>query len=227
MAFYLVPNWFFGFSLIFEIIFGVITLAVALYSFKVYNYCMDGHCKLYGLGFLSLAFSYFSWALVSWYVPFKFNVSEEVISLENFAEIVNFGVYSHVFFFLAGLVTLTYVTFDVNGKRIYSLLLSLVLVALIFAENKIVAFYFISALLLLYIVFYYGRGYIDGQGPRNKWILTSFIFLFIGSVDFTLSAVNGIHYIVGHVLFLIGYLFILVNFVLMLKPLLRKGKKKK
>ncbi|NCO11816.1 hypothetical protein CO038_02470 [Candidatus Pacearchaeota archaeon CG_4_9_14_0_2_um_filter_39_13] len=219
--FYLIPSWFFGFGLILEVLFGIITLAVAAYSFLVYKYCLEREFKLFGFGFLALAFSYFSWAFVSWYIPFKIGDVQEIVSLDGFSGLIGIGVYAHAFLFLIGLTTLTYLTFDIKGKRNYGLLLSLVLILLVFAEQKIVAFYFTSALLMLYVLFYYGRGYVDGEGPKNPFLLLAFFFLFLGSVDFTLSAVNHVHYVVGHVFYLIGYGFILVNFVVMLKPIRR------
>jgi len=226
VEFYLIPNWFFGFGLALELIFGLVTLAVALYSFKVYKYCLEKQCKLFGFGFLALAFSYFSWAGVSWYVQSKLNVVNEIISLGDFAGIVAFGVYTHVFFFLIGLVTLTYFTLNVKSQKIYTLLVSVVLVSIIFSAQKIVAFYFISALLLLYILVHYMKEY--KKGSRNQLMLFAFLFLFLGTIDFAFSAVNHIHYVGGHILYLIGYLFILINFILMLRPLQRvKNRKKK
>lgn len=222
--FYLIPSWFFGFGLALELLFGIITLAVAIYSFIVYKYCLERECRLFGLGFLSLALSYFSWAFVSWYVPFRLKAQGGVISLDEFSGLTGVGVYLHVFLFLVGLTTLTYLTFDIRGKRNYSLILSLVLILLIFAQQKIVAFYFTSALLLLYVLFYYGRGYIDNEGPRNPYLLLAFVFLFLGSVDFTLSAVNQVHYVAGHILYLIGYLFILINFIIMFRPLRERAR---
>lgn len=225
---YLIPSWFFEFGIILELLFALITLAVAIYSFFVYKYCLERECKLFGLGFLAIAFSYFSWAFVSWYVPFRLKAQGGVVSLDGLSELVTIGVYLHAFFFLVGLTTLTYLTFDIKGKRNYSLILSLVLVLLIFASQKIIAFYFTCALLLLYVLFYYGRGYIDGEGPRNPFLFLAFLFLFLGSVDFTLSAVNHVHYVVGHIFYLVGYGFILINFIMMLRPLRklrRKGDK--
>jgi len=213
---YLIPSWFFGFSLALEILFGIVTLAVATYSFLIYRYCPERKFKLFGLGFFSIALSYFFWAFVSWYVPFNLGTTEEIVSLIDYTGLVIFGVYAHAFLFLTGLTTLTFLTFDIKGRRIYSLFLSLVLILFVFAEHKIIAFYFTSALLILYMMFYYGRGYF-GEGHKNPYLLTAFFFLFLGSVDFTLSAINHVHYVVGHIFYLIGYAFIIINFLIVLR----------
>ena len=223
--FYLIPSWFFGFGFALEVLFGIITLSVALYSFKVYRLCMQRECKLFGWSFLALAFSYFSWAFVSWYVPARLSAREGVISLTGFTTLVTLGVYAHVLLFLLGLVTLTYLTLGIKSQRTYTLLVSVVLIVLIFSSHKIIAFYFVSSLLLFYILIYYGLQYWHGR--HNFLVVIAFVFLFFGTLDFTLSAINDIHYVVGHMLYLVGYLFILANFILMARPLRKRKRWKK
>lgn len=186
---------------------------------------MQRECKLFGWSFLALAFSYFSWAFVSWYVPARLSAREGVISLTGFTTLVTLGVYAHVLLFLLGLVTLTYLTLGIKSQRTYTLLVSVVLIVLIFSSHKIIAFYFVSSLLLFYILIYYGSQYWHGR--HNFLVVIAFVFLFFGTLDFTLSAINDIHYVVGHMLYLVGYLFILANFILMARPLRKRKRWKK
>src|SRR3989344_6298030 len=220
---YLIPSWFFGLGLVLELIFGAIVLAVALYSFRVYSYSFQRNIKLFAWGFLALAISYFSWAFVSWYVSSKISIGEGIVSLGDFNGLVLFGLYGHIFFFLLGIATLTYVTLGIKSQRTYTLLISLLFITIIFSTQKIIAFYFVASLLLFYIIIYYFLEYWY-YGRRNQLAMLSFIFLFVGSVDFTFSAVHHIPYVLGHILYLIGYLFILINFIMMLRPLSRKEK---
>jgi len=224
--FYLIPTWFFGFSSLLELFFGLITLGVALYAFYVNRFCDEREIKLFGYGFLAIALSYFSWAFVNWYVPFKASIQEEIFRFNNYEMLVSLGVYAHVFLFLIGLVTLVFLTMRREGNRLYSLLVILSFLIIVFSEQKIISFYFVSSLLLFYMIYHYGREFYEEGGKHNALMLLAFIFLFIASVDFTFSAINHIHFVAGHILFLIGYLFILFNLVLMVKPFLRKQKQK-
>jgi len=229
--FYLIPTWFFGFGLILQLLFAFVTLAIALYSFKIYKLCMERKCNLFGWAFLSLAFSYFAWAFVSWYVPNQLSSQDGVFSLTDFTGLIAAGVYTQVLFFILGLVTLTYITLGIRSQRTFTLLASLSFIVLIFSAQKIIAFYFVASLLLFFVVIHYVLEHL--RGKRSTLILLAFIFLFLGSIDFTFSAVNQIHYVGGHLLFFIGYAFMLINFVLMLKSTYserrrsKHGKKKK
>lgn len=215
--FYLIPSWFFGLGIVLELLFGLITLAVAFYSFKVYRYCLQRNCKLFGWSFLALALSYFLWAAMTAYAFFKLKTAESVVPLADFSSIISLGVYSHAFFFIIGLATMTYMTFNIKSQRVYTLFISILLISLIFSAQKIIAFYFLSSLLLFYIVLFYFLEY--EKGKKNQLMTIAFLFLLIGSIDFTFSAVHHVPYVVGHILFFVGYLFILINFILMLKPL--------
>lgn len=226
VEFYLVPSWFFELGFLLELLFGIITLAVAFYSYKVYRYCEIRECKLFGWGFLSLALSYLAWAFVSGYISLRFSEIDDIVSLGSFGGLVTFGVLVHAFLFIIGWATLVYITLGVKNQRVYTIIVSLALITLIFSTQKIVAFYFVASLFLFYLVIYYTSEHIRENRRRSPLILIAFIFLFLGSVDFTFSAVNHINYVVGHVFYLIGYLFILANFILMLVPFKKNDKEK-
>lgn len=218
VQFYLVPSWFFGFGVALEFLFGLVTLAVALYSFKIYKYSQQRELKIFGLGFLLMSLAYFMWAAISWYVPNRLQTSTQVVELADLNSLVAFGVYVHVFFFILGLVTLAYVTLNAKSQRVYTLIAGLCFATILFSSQKIVSFYFVSSLLFFYILVYYGLGYMQGRKLRSGLTLLAFAFLFLGTVDFTFSAVNHVHYIVGHVLYFVGYLLILVSLVSALRP---------
>ena len=64
---FLIPKWFFGYGVAFELIFAIITLAVALYSFKVYKLSNQNQPKLFGIAFLFFSISYFIQSILLFY----------------------------------------------------------------------------------------------------------------------------------------------------------------
>ncbi len=221
--FYLVPSWFFGFGTILELIFGIITLAVSLYSFKVYKYSQLREPKIFGWSFLALSLSYFIWAAVSGYAGFLAQKSvDNVFNIAGFTPIIVLGIYAHIIFFVLGLVTLAYLTFGIRSQRVYTLLASLSLISVLFSQTKSISFYFVSSLLLLYVLSFYAINKWKNKSFSNYFVLLSFVFLFAGTVDFTFSAVRHITYVVGHIFYLIGYAFILANFILLFMKLRKR-----
>src|SRR3989344_7613445 len=62
---YLVPRWFQGYDVTFEIVFALITLAVSLFSFKIYKLSQQKESKYFGISFLLISLSYFVWAFLN------------------------------------------------------------------------------------------------------------------------------------------------------------------
>ncbi len=214
---YLVPQWFFGYGIFLELFFALITLSVAAYSWYIYRLCAQKECRLFAVGFGFISMAYFFWAGINFYVTSTFDPSTLVLSLSNLNALGSLGVYAHVFLFILGLVTLAYMTFDGSSLRNYTLLATLSLVAIIFSEQKAIAFYFVSSLLLSFVVFYYGAKYYHSRRGTNLLVFLAFFFLFLGNVDFIFAAIDHVHYVVGHILQLLGYAFILLNFLLTLR----------
>ncbi len=214
---YLIPRWFFGYDIALELLFGIITLMVALYALKMYRLCSLKSCKLFGISFLSISIAYFLWAFVNIYASSFFDDTTQVLSLKGLTILGLVGVYGHVLFMILGLVTLAYVTLKNASYRNYTIIATLSLVSLVFAANKALAFYFVSSFLLFFVLIFYVREYLRVRSLNSFLVVLSFVFLFLGSADFTFASAYKVHYVAGHLLQLIGYLFMLISFVLMLK----------
>lgn len=214
---YLIPHWFFGYDIVLELLFGLITLSVALYALKVYKLCSLKSCKLFGISFLLISAAYFLWAFVNIYASSLFDANTSALSLKNLSIIGTIGVYGHVLFMILGLATLAYVTLKNASYRTYTIISTLSLVCLVFSANKPVAFYFVSSFLLFFVLVFYIREYIR-VGTFNSFLVAlSFVFLFFGSADFTLASVYRVHYVVGHLFHFAGYALMLTSFILTLR----------
>lgn len=211
---YIVPSWFFGYGISLELIFAVITLVLGIYSFRIYRLSGQRQIKYFGLSFALISVSYFLQSF------FKFRtileINENITHVLPFIELEilnNIGLKLHMMFFLAGLVTLTYMTFKVRDAKIYSIMLILSTLAVFFSTKVLYLFHLTSTILLAYILSHYILNYIKKRKKSRPLILLAFIFLLLGSMDFFFSTAHGTYYVMGHILELIAYLLILANLI--------------
>ncbi|HLC54244.1 MAG TPA: hypothetical protein VJK07_01305 [Candidatus Nanoarchaeia archaeon] len=216
---YIIPRWFFGFDVVLELLFGVATLAVALYAFRIYSISRERQCQTMGIGFLSTSLAYFVWAGVSLLLIIENSTGR--VSLEQLTRTGLIGVFSYVFFSLIGLSVLVYMTFPSRPKRLFSLIGTLVLLVLIFSQQKSLAFYFVSAFLTFFVLSHYVQKYARSRRTTTLLVMLGFAFIFLGMLDFTLASVREVHYVIGHVLLLIGYMLVMASLLVVLAPLRR------
>lgn len=213
MALYLIPKWFFGYDIALEFVFGIVSLLIALYSIHIYRLSGQRECKVFGMGFLSLALGYFSWAFINLYVVSHLVGETFELSIDNLGFIGAIGVYSYVLFSLLGLATLAYMTVGSRKQRAYILIVTLSILSIIFASSKPLAFYFVSSFLLLFVVSHYFYAFSRARTHGTFLSLVAFVFIFLGNIDFIFATLHDVHYVFGHVLQLIGYLLAFVGLV--------------
>lgn len=204
----LVPKWFFGYDIALELALAVITLIVSLYAFKIYKLSEQRQSKLFGIAFLFFSISYFIQSFL--------NICR-IIKINNINIVNSIGVYTHINFFIIGLVTLTYMTLKIKSMKTYSLLLITMLLSLLFSANKIYLFYLLSSILLIYIIIHYFINYLKNKKPKALLVLIAFAFLLFGNIHFIFSINYGLYYVIGHFLELIAYLLILIDLILVVR----------
>lgn len=221
---YLVPPWFFAISIVLEIIFAAITLAVAYYSFKVYSLSGQRESKLFGFSFLIIAISFIIRSALNLFVTTSVNGDDiRTLTIGGIMAINNFSVYMYIFLMTISLMTLAYTTFKVNSSRIYSLLAITSVLILVFAEIKSIAFYVMSILFLAYVVIHYYREYMDNRTTKKLQVLSAFVLLLISNVVFMKAGQKYLYFVTGHILELIAGLLVLFS----LASVIKYGQKKK
>ena len=214
----LVPSWFFGYDIVLELAFAIITLIVSIFSFKIFKLTKQRQLKLFGISFLFISLSYFVQSFVNFAIVIKLN--EEICRIIKVITVNTwntFGIYAYVILFVAGLITLAYMTFKVNNNKIYLLLLMVSVFALLISPNTLYLYHIISSILLTFIVLHYFKNYIKRKQLKTLLVLSAFIFLLFGRVHFILSVNHGLYYILGHFLELFAYLLILTNLLLVIR----------
>jgi len=213
-----IPDWFFPYGLFFGLAFAIITLAVSLYSFKVYRLSGQRQSKLFGAAFLFFSASYFIEFFLNLSIVSELN--EKIISLIDFQDIItltNLSMVVHMTLFTLGLITLFYMILGVKNKWIYSGLMLVSVLFLLLSANKIIFFFILSSILLIIISIYYLRHAIKHKNSKSVLMVIAFFLLLFGHIHFIFSINYEIEYALGSFLELASYILILVNLLRVLK----------
>ncbi len=209
--FYVLPHWFIGYGLAFELLFGIVTGLLAYYSFKVYNLCDQKECKNLGWAFASISASYVSLLIIQMAMWAKINTSSYIRAIETYSLYTMIGLYLHVIFLLIGFATYAYVTLNLKNQRAYSLLISLSILSVIFSANVGLALNFISAVLLLYVTLHYANQYKKKHNHKVLLTLIGVSALLLARLIFAFTSFNPVLYALSHFIEFIGYTVMTVS----------------
>ena len=214
---YQVPLWFLKLDIAMELIFAVITLLVCLYSFKIYKLAEQRQSNIFGISFFLISLSYFVRFIISTIMAFKLNTSFlNPNVLYNLNYLSNTAIYVYLVLFIAGLLTLTYMTFKTKNIEVYILLLITIILAIVFSFNAFYVFYILFYILLAFILVYYLQNYIKSKNKKTFMVLAAFGLLFLSSIYFMLP--NDIfYYMLSHFFELMAYLLILIDLIIIIK----------
>ena len=211
---FLVPSWFLGYDIIFEILFVMVTFMVAYLSFKVYNLSRQPKPKIFGIGFLLMSSGYLIQAILN--SIFFFYIRHMAFSPRqaNFVIVLYMiAVYAYTYLMLLGLITLVYMTFNVKRPKIHLLISLLVLMVLVSSVDKLMMFYIMSATISLFIFHHYIINYLKNKRTTSFLVLSGIGGMFLAYVIFIFSLDADIFYFIGHGVKLIAYIMILANLI--------------
>ncbi|MFA6269516.1 MAG: hypothetical protein WCW13_01780 [archaeon] len=212
------PPWFFGYDIVFELIFAVVALALALFALRVSHLTSQRSAGLFGKGFLLISISYFFQSIFNFFMLAQ--IGDHLYTPFDAAMlpiIQQIGAYGHVLFMLTGLVVLLYTSFEIKNKRLFLAFLALAIVPLFIIDDLFGLFYVVSTVCLLFVAWYYVANYLKKKQSLNLVTALAFLLLLIGHAQYFLSINNPPLYVIGHAIELFGYLLILVNFYLVLR----------
>ena len=220
---YVIPNWFFGYSIFLEVIFGIITLLVAFTAFKIYRISKERELGLLSAGFVLISASYFAWSLINIFLVEELNETTRLLILKNISVLSVIGIYSHILLFMCGLITLFYMTCKVETDRMYSLVIILAVLGVLFAYDKTLAIYSFSSIILAYIAGYYALTYKKKKNRFTRDVFISFSMLFIANIVMLFPSTTYSIYVIAHFFHLIAFSILLYTLI----SILKNGQKKK
>jgi len=119
--------------------------------------------------------------------------------------------------FIAGLITLTYMTFKTKNFEMYVLLLITTAISIIFSFNALSVFYILFYIFLAFILVYYLENYLKNKNKKTFFVLLAFGLLFLSSIHFMLPGDNVFYYMLSHFFELMAYLLILIDLIIIVR----------
>ncbi|MFA5992711.1 MAG: hypothetical protein WC796_03325 [Candidatus Pacearchaeota archaeon] len=214
---YLIPHWFFIYSIVFEAIFAIAAGLVAYFSFKVYSLCKQKESKWFGLGFMLISISYIVWLIINLFLIDNISDAVQAVNIEQIAFMYSAAIYSHMVLFILGIIFITCTTLKSGNIKMCSLLSIVSLFAVALSCNKGLVFYILASVFLAYLAIYYAYHYFKKRKTRNLISLIAFVLLFISHIHFIFATTNYLYYVLGHIFELVGYILILVQLLIIVK----------
>ncbi len=211
-----VPEWFAGLDGFLQLTFALVTFLIFFYSFGVYRKTQNESSYLFSIGFFLISLSYLIWAVLN----FSLVADVEQILCQNACSagsMVDVVVYAVMILYMFGLLTLTYMTLNINSRATYSLLALLTMTVIAFSIREVFFFFVLTTVFLLFIVAYYARLYVARRNTKVTLTLIVFSLLLLGNFAFVLGVSNGLYYAVGSFLVFVAYIIMLGNLILIVR----------
>lgn len=215
---YFSPSWFFGYDILFEGIFALITLAVSFLAYKIYKKTSEKQVRLVSFGFLAIAISYVFQSIFNALMIGEMRESvNPLIKMKNMLFFQTAGIYLQMFFMMLGLAILLYMSFRTPKQRVFWFILTVMLFPLLIIGNALQVFFLFSTIALGFILWYFIDNYREHRQGKTLLVTLAFLFLFIGKAHYLIGVDHHLFYVLGHILEMIAYLLILTNLLLVLK----------
>jgi len=196
------PMWFRGIDTIFFFVSGLITLLIAMLSYKAYKLSGDPKYK-----FFTLAFGLISAAFVYYALFITLLLTHVSRTLTNLVGQFDFVFLGQIFLTILALMILTIVTLKVTQQKVQMLLLALALLFALFSYQHFLKFHLISFLLLFILSHQFYTNYLEKKSTNAKLVSVAFYILAVAEalyIAFVYS--NEFFYVAATVVQLIGYL---------------------
>jgi hypothetical protein len=221
---YVMPNWFFGVDIALELLFAILTLAIALYSFKIYKLSEQRELKFLGISFSFFSLSYLFWALNNLFLLSVLGDESRELSLKDIGFYNHIGIYLYLSALILGVVTLFYTTLKTESKRTYLMLVILTSTTFIFSLNRATSLYTVLAIFFLFIFAHYFRECRKTKNKLTKRNTLAMGLLFLGSIAFIYAPSYYSNYVIVHLLHGIAYSLLISSLVSVIN---KHGQKKK
>ncbi len=208
------PQWFQGYDILFNIVFAVVTLFIAILSYKAKMVTKEKKYSFFGSAFLLIAIAHLIFvvfALLRDYVGFLIEPFDFIFLI-------------HILLMLLAYTILLIVILKIENKKITSLIFALILLMVLFSYQYFIKFHIISFVLLVFLTWQFFRNYQNKRNINTKFVYVSFFLLACSHIFFAAIQTSVALYVAGEVLQLIG--FILLFFMLM-RLVLYNGRKKR
>jgi hypothetical protein len=205
------PHWFSTPEIVIHVVFALVTFFIAYRAYKIYRMCEHKPTGIFSLAFLGLSASYMLQALLGFLILNNVH-SQDILGLISTVSTIPLSMIAtvlHVSALTTALVLLAYVTLKERGVKIFLLLFSITTVALLLAQEKGMAFFLITGILLLFITAQHVQRFIRKPNRAKLFVSAGFGLLFLGQLLLAIAYKLCGVYVAGLLIILLGYIFLL------------------
>jgi hypothetical protein len=206
-----IPDWFVTYELAMDATSVFVSFAVAIVAFQIHSLTEKRQPKIFGYAFLFIGSSYLMEFFINIILYLQLKIPYIDLQDLNRNAIHFYGVQIHVLLFIAGLITLLYMTFKFRKPAVYGAMLLLAGIAVFLGSDNLDMLYIIPAILLAYIFIYYFHNFKKNNHGTNLIVFVAFFLFFAGSVCYLFNTADIAFFIAGNTLELFAMLLILVN----------------
>ncbi len=203
------PEWFYGIDALADTIFFVVTLLVAVSSYKAYKFFGKREYRLLSIGFVILSASYLALAFGNFFrymleTNLAWNLREVIIG-------TNLGWFTHSLLFLTGLLILIALYHKIINSSVQILIFLLTIFGFLLSGHLTSGFYILTAILLLFIIVKQWEIYKKKKKTPALFVALGFTLLFIGEIVLSVALFGQMYYAIGHLVALVGFVCILIS----------------
>lgn len=217
------PAWFNTFDSIFQILFAVVTLIIAAFSYKAYKLMQERKYKYFCAGFFMMSAGFFVISLSNLLIYTRF-YDGIVTRLAEF-NLANLFYMVHIFLMLLSYMLLLVIAMKLQQRRLIALLFAFILLFTVFSYQYYLKFHIISFMLLAFMAWQFYDNYKEKKNLNSGLVFSSFYMLAFAELFFLAMIFMPMLYVVGHAMQLIGFGLLLAMF--MRVESLTKEKKKR
>jgi hypothetical protein len=208
---YLSPRWFLGWDIALEILFAIILLGISLFAFRIYRKTYQQSIRLFGISFALMSFAYVVQSIFNFImISGRDSSLPRGFFFRSVSAVNEIAFFIHIVLMTLGLIILGYIV--CKKKRILYPIIAFIISMFLMFINPFFMFYFISSVLVSFLVIYFFKNYIKKRDMNALIITLAFLFMLFAKMIFLFSVRIKFYYFVGHMLLLVSYLLILYNF---------------
>lgn len=208
VTYYFAPTWFIKIGIIFEALFAIILIIISLTALKFYRVSKQKKLRMFSAAFGSIALYYIIKSLINADL-----LTSDSLTRAKLLDLGQLTLIAHIFFMLAGLIILLYLSLKIQNNRLFSLLIIIIFVTAFVSRNNVVIFHVISTILLSFLSLHYYESYKKKPHKNNLIVFFAFLLLLIANLDFIFSYYDPILFVVGHFIEFTSYLLFLISLI--------------
>lgn len=202
------PYWFRGIDAVLGIVYIVVTLLIALLSYRAYKHTEEKKYYYFTCAFGLMSLAFFLYSLTTLLL-----VTHISTTLTNLLSQFDFAFLIHMFLIFAAYTILLVITLKIQQKKVIILLAALMFLFTVFAYQYYLKFHIISFLLLFFLAHQFWTNYLEKKNQNAKLVAIAFYLLTCAQIFYIGILYHELFYVIADIIQLFGFLVLFYMFL--------------